>query len=307
MDTVMTPNDVVAVFRNSLNQFHDEAAAFIRSQGTDPLAGSVAAQERATFPNPESLYTVAAIANILLESVGEHVTAFVKTMTEPVEPLACWTCVRSMLESSAIAAWLFEPGIDVKTRVGRAFAHRYEGLEQQVKFAKAIGLPDAAMDKQETHINNVENLAVSLGFTRLRNKNNQRMGIGQVMPSATEIIKRMLDEEQAYRLLSAVAHGHTWALQQLGFRQGASRVSPTDGVSTTELSKGSGTIEGYGYLTTLAAKSLGLPLWYQCVYFGWDQDRLLKLLESIYDQIKAKDGIRFWRARAGTFCQRPGP
>lgn len=210
----MTGNDIVDVFRKSLMRFHDEAADFIQSQGVDPHPGSIAAGERETFLNPESLYTVAAIATILLESVGEHVTAFVKTMTEPVEPIACWTCIRSMLESSAISAWLFEPGIDPKTRVGRAFAHRFEGLEQQIKFAKAINLPEAAVREQENHINDMENQAVSLGFTRLRNKKNQLIGIGQQMPSATEMIKRMLDEEVAYRLLSAVAHGHNWAIQQ---------------------------------------------------------------------------------------------
>ena len=33
------------------------------------------------------------------------------------------------------------------------------------------------------------------------------------MPSATEVIKLMLDEEVMYRILSAVAHGHNWAIR----------------------------------------------------------------------------------------------
>ena len=37
------------------------------------------------------------------------------------------------------------------------------------------------------------------------------------MPSATDVIKQMLDEEEMYRLLSAVTHGHNWAIRGLVF------------------------------------------------------------------------------------------
>ena len=49
------------------------------------------------------------------------------------------------------------------------------------------------------------------------NKKGKRLGIGQKMPSATEVVKLMLDEEEMYRLLSAVTHGHDWAIRGLGF------------------------------------------------------------------------------------------
>ena len=39
------------------------------------------------------------------------------------------------------------------------------------------------------------------------------------MPSMTELIAQNLDQEAAYRLLSAMAHGHHWALIKLGFRE----------------------------------------------------------------------------------------
>lgn len=238
---------------------------------------------------------MSAIASFLIESVGEHVTAFLKTITEPVESIACWTCVRSMLESSSIAAWLFEPDIDAKTRVGRGFAHRFEGMVQQVKFLKAMKRPAAEVKALEDHINDVENVAVGLGFTRVKNTRGDRIGICQVMPSATDIIKLMLDEELAYRLLSAVAHGHTWAIQKLGFKEAAVPMPPTSGVAVTAFEKHSGTIEGYCYLATRAAKSLGLPIWYWCLYFGWDKCRLTAALEATYDEMKATPAIRFWR------------
>lgn len=145
----------------------------------------------------------------------------------------------------------------------------------------------------ENHINDVENVAASLGFARLRGKKNQRTGIGEVMPSATDIIKQMLNEERMYRLLSAVAHGHTWAMQQLSFKQGER--DTTGGVVTTALAKHSGTVEGYFLLAIRAAKSLGLPVWNQCLYYGWDKDRLTKILESTYDEMEVSAAVRFWR------------
>jgi hypothetical protein len=205
-----------------------------------------------------------------------------------------------MLESASIAAWLCEPTIDAMTRVGRAFAHRYEGLEQEVRLAKALHRPAAEVSKLEDHINDVENVAAGLGFPRLRNRKGERFGIGQVMPSATEMIRRILDEEVAYRLLSAVAHGHVWAIQQLGFRQAASAVPSLHGVTLTAFEKHSGTLEGCCFLATRVAKSFALPLWNQCRYFGWDSSRLSALLASVHDEVQAATGIRFWMPTPGS-------
>ena len=282
---------------DTLTRFRDEAEKFLRCQGTEPVAGSKAATERATYPRPDSPLTVAAIAGVLIESVGKHFTAFVKTITEPVEPIACWTCVRSMLESSAIAAWLFDPDVDVQTRVGRSFAIRYEGMDQEVKLARSIGRSHTEMQGLEDNINKVENIAFGLGFSRLRNKKGDRIGIGQPMPSATEIIKVVLGEEFAYRLLSAVAHGHFWAIYRLGFKEVVSRIPQTSKVPLTVIEKHSGSVQGYAFLSVRVLKALGLPLWRQCLYYGWDKDRLVTLLEGVYDDLEAAPEIRYWRAR----------
>lgn len=289
--------EFVVVLRNALSRFHEEAGKFVQSQGVDPVAGSQAAIELDTYARSESLLTVSAIASLLIESVGEHVTAFVKTITEPVEPIACWTSVRSMLESAAIAAWLLDPRIDAQTRVGRAFAHRYEGLEQQVKFGKAISLSPAELQKLENHIDDVERVALGLGFAPLKDQKGKRIGIAEQMPAATEIIKLVLDEERAFRLLSAMAHGHVWAIQQLGFKPATIQPAQTmmRGVETTAFEKHSGNILGYAFLALRATKSLALPLWNQCLYFGWPKAPLVALLESVYDQMLTEPAVRFWR------------
>jgi len=291
----MNGNDIVAAFRRSLERLFDEVSAFHTSQGGEPKPGSIAAQERASYSRPDAIQTVLGITNLLLESVGEHVTTFVKTITEPVNPLAAWTCVRSMLESSAIAAWLLDPAINAQTRVGRVFAHRYEGMEQQLKLMNAMGTPAADIQKFEAHINDTENIAFSLGFARLRNNRGQITSIGQPMPNATEMIQLMLQEGIAYRLMSAVAHGHTWALQQVGFKAAGPTVFGQNGVVVTPYEKHSGTVQGYAFLATRAAKCFAVPLWNHCRYFGWNDIKLKETFESVYDEFQGSISIRFWR------------
>ncbi len=291
----MTDTEFVVCMRAALGRFERALAAYFQDHGSEPAAGSQAALERASFPRAESLVTVTAIGTMLVESVGDHVSTFLKTMCEPVEIIAGWTCVRSMLETSAIAAWLYDPRIAAQERVARAYAYRYEGLEQQLKFARSICLPPVDMAKIESVIDKLANDAAALGYSDILDKNGRRIGVAMRTPKATEMIAAVLDEEPAYRLLSAMAHGHTWAIQQLGFRVAAVQPSPpADGVVVTAMEKSAGTLHGYAYLVLRAAKALGFPVWNQARYFGWDVPRLTTILEDAYDDFKAKPNVRFW-------------
>jgi len=294
----MTPNETFLMLRAGLSRLDHEVTTFLQRQGTEPEAGSQAASERTNYSRSDSLYTVAAIGTMLLESVGEHVTVLARAMTEPITPFACLTCVRSMLESASIAAWLFDPKVDAQKRVGRAFAHRYEGLEEQVKFGRAANIPPDELKKAEDRVDKVDQDAVALGLPIIRDRNGKRIGIAERMPSATDIIKLVLDEECAYRLLSAVAHGHTWAMQQLGFTQAAVQPSqPSDGARTVAMEKSAGSSQMHAFSVVRAAKALAVPVWNQCLYFGWDKDRLAIVLESVYDQMSIQPALRFWRRK----------
>jgi hypothetical protein len=159
-----TPNVVeyLASMREGLTGFCDEASEFFQSQGMGPKPGSQAVTEQAACDRPESIVTAQSLGLTLLESSSEHVMQFVKTVTEPVQTIACWTCVRSMLESSALSAWLLDPGIDAKTRIGRTFALRYEGLEQQLKFGRFAKVDPAELKKEEDRIDEIEKTVSAL-------------------------------------------------------------------------------------------------------------------------------------------------
>ena len=64
--------DYLPEMREALSRFCNEIRSFHTAQGLDPAPGSPAVNEHATAP--------------LIESGGEHVTAFVKMITKPTEP-----------------------------------------------------------------------------------------------------------------------------------------------------------------------------------------------------------------------------
>ena len=281
--------------REALSSFYDEIRSFHADHGLTLAPGSMAMTEHAASPHPESLVTAWSIATILIDSGSEHVTAFVKTITEPMETVACLTCVRSMLESCSLASWLLDPHISAHTRVGRVFAIRYEGMEQQLKYLRTTGERDDYLQRLQKRIDEVEQVARELGYPIFVNKKGHRFGIGQKMISATEVIKLMLDKEEMYRLLSAVTHGHDWAIRALSFSpvpEGDLR--PYVGGVPVIMFEKTLDVDKLALFGLTAAKAFAKPVWDKCNYAGWDKERLIGVLDSTFDELGASSGERFW-------------
>ena len=290
-------SDYLAVMRDALSQFCGEIRIFYTDHGNTPNLGSPARHELAVSSCSESLVTAWCKAVQLIESGGEHVAAFVRTITEPIQPIACWTCVRSMLEPCSLASWLLDPDIDAHTRVCRVFAIRYEGIEQYLKYGSVTGASDELLQRIKKRLGEIERDALTLGYPRIVNKNGKRIGIGQKMPSATEVINRMLDEGKMYRLLSAVTHGHDWAIRELAFRPvPEGDLSPkVAGVPVTMFER-QVDVNKLALLGLTAAKAFARPVWDQCNYAGWDIERLIGVLDSTFDKLGLRSSKRFWSA-----------
>lgn len=284
------------VIRRTLSRFYCEITAFRTNQPEEFSEGSQAASECEKSQRPESLVTGWSIASMLIESGGEHMTTFVKTITAPMEPIACFTCIRSMLESCALAAWLLDPGIDASTRIGRVFAHRYAGLEQRRKFVSVGSNNDEELCRVKMRISAVERDAINLGYDRIEDKNSNRIGIGQKMPTATQLIGSVLDQEEMYRLLSAVVHGHAWAIQMLSYSRETDASVPifSFGVDTHLIEKCID-VDTQMSLAITAVMTFAKPIWYRYNYAGWDNGNLIELLEKTSDQLQVNESERFWR------------
>lgn len=286
----------VADVRDALSAFLSETARYMEHQGYLAKPGSKADTDQRTCARPESIVTACGIGHNLIEASGEYVSAFVKTITEPVEVIACWTCVRAMMESSAMASWLFDPNATELERIGRTFALRYEGMQQQLKFGRVAGIVKKDMDSLEKRIDKLELIALALGFPRIHNRIGDRIGIGQRMPKITELIGMTLDQEKHYRLLSAVAHGHQWAISQLTYAPAAEQTTLSIGNVETTLFQKVAKLDCIGVLGLLTLKGLARALWNQSRYFGWEMNPLEELIENAADKLQLNSANRFWRS-----------
>ena len=113
-----------------------ETGQFLTRVGNEPAQDSTAALEIASFPKRGLVLTAYSQADMLLEVGSELVTCFIRTCAEPALPIASWSSVRGVIEPCALATWLLDPSIDVRTRVKRSFALRFEGLDQQIKMMR---------------------------------------------------------------------------------------------------------------------------------------------------------------------------
>jgi hypothetical protein len=192
-----------------------------------------------------------------------------------------------MLEPCALAAWILDPRIDATARISRVLALRYEGMSQHIKAARASGATQAEIDLIANRISRVEQDALALGYPPVRDRKGRCIGIAQPMPSTTELIGSVLNEEKIYRVLSAVSHGHSWAIRQLcyievgsegRFRRFEKQVS----------------IEGVTWQGLVAARSFGRALWHRCLYLGGNRKALAEVLETTLSAFHVGQDGRFW-------------
>ena len=124
---------ILQALNRCLDDLHQQTGAFIQSYQHRPAESSAAARERQTFAKPELITSVHSQGILRIEVAGDHMIALGRAISEPVLVFPAWVCVRALLEASASAAWLLDPGIDADTRVRRSYSLRFEGLIQQKK------------------------------------------------------------------------------------------------------------------------------------------------------------------------------
>lgn len=279
--------------KHGLNSLLDETKFFVQKYHGQPVQGSKAEIESTTCKD-HTVVSTWSIGLQLIEFGGEHVSALTKLMTEPAEVIACCTCVRSMLESCSMSAWLLDPTINASERIKRLFAYRYSSMTQALKFLVSQNQPADKIDYQKQRIDLVEQEAISLGYAPVLSGKNVRIGIGQLMPGATAMIDDVLKQGGHYRVLSAVAHGQHWAITQIGYTSVAQDIDH-HGTTCTAFAK-SVNVEVLALLCKWAFDALAIPVWRLTEYFGWEQLAIEEVLENTADKLQIAVAPRFWRA-----------
>jgi hypothetical protein len=278
--------------RGGFADFLDRIHEIGNESNNEPSAGSQALMEFADSGLHEQLKNAWSIGSLLLQHGFDHISAFIKLIDEPIDPIASATNTRSMLESCAISAWLLDPAIDTQTRVGRQYAYRLSGQTELLKFMNSAKAAASEIAARKSHIEDLKAEAFSCNCAR-RSPGGASIEISTAMPSATEMIRTQLEEEFFYRLLSGVAHGHFWALRFVGFSIAGETThmgAPATALVKTPKPQ---TLTLLGYISAVA---IIRSTWNLCVYFGWDKLKVEEQIETLADMITIQDEFRFWRS-----------
>jgi hypothetical protein len=220
--------------------------------------------------------------------------AYISTLQEPAKTLSPYTCIRSMLESSALALWLYDTNIDARERVGRCFGFRYKEFTEQLKFFESdkLNSTDAQIniDKTTQRIKDVEKLAISLGYSKL-SKDEKITGIATQMPGVVTLVKTTLNRESEYRLLSGVAHSYLWATRQVGFK--VIEIPDGRGQEIKVLEKHVHP-EMIVFGINLAIPTFAKVFWTIGKLLGWDMNEVEALLSHTFDEAGFNNYLRFW-------------
>ena len=271
--------------QQGLLDLHDTIASFINNYGFEPLPESIGGRELAENSYKDLLKTAYSQGHFLFESTADHVYSLIKLLDGKVPTLSPYTCLRAGLESAALSCWLLCTEIDAHMRISRCMAFRYEGLLQQLKVARGIndGANVAGIKKR---ITDVEQEATQLGFRAKYNKKNKIIWITEQFPSATECIEGEFGEEVLFRILSAVAHGRTWATQQVGFTA-PDNDNPT--ILQKNLSK-----SGALLLLSTSAEILTRTAWIRSKLLGHDLEKFTALVNESFIKMGLNGNQASW-------------
>ncbi|MBW2594676.1 MAG: hypothetical protein JRC93_01625 [Deltaproteobacteria bacterium] len=195
-----------------------------------------------------------------------------------------------MIEAAAISTWLFDKTIDPKERVSRSLSIRYASLTEQIKMAR-YDRDSALIQRIEERIENIEKIAISLGYELVRDKNNRRIGIGQKKPNIISLVERQFGGEKLYRILSGMAHSTYTTLTSLSFTR--ENIGSRSGAVMREAVP----ITIQASLVSQAATTYVKCLWLKTIQYGFDAAKAAVLFEELYDELKLPDlnDSRFWR------------
>ena len=199
-------------------------------------------------------------ASILIEVASDHLSAFVRAITQPALSISPWSSIRGVLEAASISRWLLDASLQAPGRASRSLQFRCEGLSQQVKFARVSG-DDEYLKGAVRRLEDVLQHASTHGLELRQDAQATPKALLNPMPPTTDLIKDYLGEEAAYRLLSAMAHAHPWALGKLAFS--AVRADQPKSLQKTLH------IGAIAYMARLAFKASEAPIVDKCVLFGW--------------------------------------
>src|SRR5262249_19882042 len=156
-------------------------------------------------------------------------------------------------------------------RCARGFSHRLAGAVELRKFYECVRAPASEIQVARARVWRIKDTIRELRLPTVSR------------PTATDMISTELKLAPQYRLLSGAAHGHFWAVAQLGYRfldtdtsSGVKKVTVLKDVPPQFMFL-------FGRTTFLAFVA---PFVGACRYFGWDWIQAEKSIEGCADRLR---------------------
>jgi hypothetical protein len=196
-----------------------------------PLASSQAGMELAAQEarRPEPLtgswpwLLAPMIARWALQVAMEEAKGFSTVLRPHATSYAADVMCRGVLETSSLAWWLLDPGLDGQARLARSLLYRLNSADQTAKAITALQLDPTENRAEYGELRtDVKKDIADVGLTLSREKVDKREVMfcgGQRLPSYTErtaslVAKIWPQRKLPYAVLSAVAHGELLGLQR---------------------------------------------------------------------------------------------
>ncbi|MGB2964887.1 MAG: hypothetical protein WBB69_12970 [Anaerolineales bacterium] len=252
-----------------IEEYLSNVADQIDSRGLEPSLGSPGSIELQSEEFYSFISDAYSLGNIQLEIAADHLYSFNRSISPPILTIAPWASVRMLLESCSISAWLFEPNIPIEERCTRSYALRTKSLREHVKFCRSANAMDALSEAEEI----LDRVSADA----------ERLGETIVFPSVTDLVSQQLDAQVAYRLCSAMLHGHHWAVQKLGF---SSVKNEGDTLLGKYISPGA-----IRYLIDTSISSFHLAIDRKFLLYGWERKEIIENKNKTLQRLEVVFGM----------------
>ena len=286
-------NETYERVRSTLDTLPQAIGEQMESYEHRPIADSEFSKALDSSPEPEAIKSIYSLAMLAITAAADHMRGLERGLQEPVMTFAPWAIARAVLESSSLAAWLLENGINNNMRLSRSMSLRLRHLFDEAIYAKSMLNEEPEISRYfrqvEPHVNSridsLRSQAVELGISEKLDRSKRLIGFGNGMPSLTDLAELAFQEGSTYRLFSAVSHNRTWASLALSMTRDNNISSISQNL----------TVDSAMFLVTSAIDWFSRSAWSYFELHGWNTDLLATALEAQYDQAAMVQDIRFWR------------
>jgi hypothetical protein len=190
-----------------------------------PELGSTASRDRSVQSNfaletawgKNPVDQVYGSAGMLIQTAGEFLQGVHRVTAAGVFGLSAIALSRNAVEAEARAAWLLDPKISVKARIGRGMTERWESIRRQLEIVE----DPAFQARGRQRISELVAGGKRFGIPPALNKKGKLVGIGERRPFATDLVAKLLEDgddpgfgKLMYGAYSAVSHSTLYALGQ---------------------------------------------------------------------------------------------